>query len=73
MGVRDLQKKSKFVKPWYFPPKIPLAIATVHGFLLGDLLFDYKFYVILYSIKLTNIYTSLFIHNYSNTDRLTGR
>ena len=47
------------------PPEIPLAIAAGHGYLLGDLLFDNKFYLILYSIKLTNIYTSLFIQNYN--------
>ena len=34
------------------PPKIPLAIAAGHGYLLRDLLFNNKFYLILYSIKL---------------------
>ena len=37
------------------PPEIPLAKATGHGYLLGDLLFNNKFYLILYSIKLINI------------------
>ena len=32
-------------------PKIALPIATVHGYLLGDLLFDNKFFIILYSIE----------------------
>ena len=36
-------------------PEIPLAIATGHGYLLGDLLFNNKFYIILYSIKLINM------------------
>ena len=53
------------------PPEIPLAIATGHGYLLGDLLFNNKFYLTLYSIKLTNIYTSLFIQNYNIS--LSGR
>ena len=65
MGVGDLQKKSKLVKPLYSSSEIPLVIAMGHGYLLGDLLFNNKFYVILYSIKLTNIYTSLFIQNYN--------
>ena len=37
------------------PPKIPLAIAMGHGYLLGDPLFNNTFYSILYSIKLLNI------------------
>ena len=52
MGVRDLQKKFKLEKPRYSSSRKTITIATALGYLLGDLLFDNKFYSILYSIKL---------------------
>ena len=58
MGVGHLQEKFlnwRSVNHGTLPPEIPLSIATGHGYLLGDLLFNDKFYLILYLIKLINI------------------